>query len=214
MLFSPKRTCFRFAARTLRVQGSQGNPSGAARQLPLHRGAKVTPQARSGLRRGARATPQSAVADSSPLRTETTLRDVPVLRMAFFPKRAYDALFSKTLMLQVRCANPTGTGEPGKPLSPLWRTASPFAPKRPFGTFRCCGRLISTKSTQYSLLQNARPSGSLRSPYGYRGAKAALRAALLREKRPRRRLLRGRWRRGIGIFTASGGCRPVRCGRR
>ena len=105
-------------------------------------------------------------------------------------------------------------GAEGQPLSPLRRTAPPFAPKCPFGTFRCYGRLISTKSTQYSLLQNARPSGSLRSPYGYTGAKAAHRAALLREKRPRRRLLRGRWRRGIGIFTASGGCRPVRCGRR
>ena len=45
-------------------------------------------------------------------------------------------------MLQVRCANPTGTGEPGQPLSPLRRTAPPFAPKRPFGTFRCCAWLI------------------------------------------------------------------------
>ena len=64
MLFSPKRSCFRFAALTLRVQGSQGNPSGAARQLPLHRGAKVTPQARSGLRRGARETLQALRASS------------------------------------------------------------------------------------------------------------------------------------------------------
>ena len=30
MLFSPKRTCFRFAVLTLRVQGSQGSPSGGA----------------------------------------------------------------------------------------------------------------------------------------------------------------------------------------
>ena len=30
----------------------------------------------------------------------------------FFPKRAYYALFSKTHMLQVRCAHPAGTGEP------------------------------------------------------------------------------------------------------
>ncbi len=127
--------------------------------------------------------------------------------------KPYYALFSKTHMLQVRCANPTGTGEPRHPLRRC-APAPPFAPKCPFGTFRCSGRLISTKSTQYSLLQNARPSGSLREPYGYRGAKAAHRAALLREKRPRRRLLRGRWKRGIGIFTASGGCRPVRCGRR
>ena len=177
--------------------------------------------------------------------------------MAYFPKRAYYALFSKTRMLQVRCAHPTGN----------------FAPKRPFGTFRCCGRLIfrkeytvlfapkrSTfrfaartlrvqgsqgnpsvrcggqlppshrpsslscagvahglfyeKSILCSFLQNAHASGSLREPYGYRGAKATHRAALLREKRPRSRLLRGRWKREIGIFTASGGCRPVRCGRR
>ena len=68
---------------------------------------------------------------------------------------AHCAVCRETHMLQVRCANPTGN----------------FAPKRPFGTFRCYGRLISTKSTQYSLLQNARPSGSLREPYGYRGAK-------------------------------------------
>ena len=50
MLFSPKRTCFRFAARTLRVQGSQSNPSGAARQLsPSHRNA---PSGRSGVAHG------------------------------------------------------------------------------------------------------------------------------------------------------------------
>ena len=264
---------------------------------PLRRGAACEGEPRQPLRRcGA----------SSPLRTETPLRDVPVLRMAFFPKRAYDALFSKTLMLQVRCAHPTGTGEPGQPLSPLRRTAPPFAPKRPFGTFRCCAWLIlrkehtmlfspkrtcfrfaartlrvqgsrratpqalrasspytgepgqplrrcapapltqgsqgnpsvclrqpappfapkrpfgtfrccawlfSEKSILCSFRKKAHASGSLREPYGYRGAKATLRAALLREKRPRRRLLRGRWKRGIGIFTASGGCRPVRCGR-
>ncbi len=127
------------------------------------------------------------------LRTEMPLRDIPVLRMAYFTIKPHRGLISKTHMLQVRCAHPTGN----------------FAPKCPFGTFRCSGRLIlrkeytvlfapkrSTsrfaaltlrvtshrnapsghsgvpvglfyaKSTQYSLLQNARPSGSLRSPCG------------------------------------------------
>ena len=63
-------------------------------------------------RRAQEGNPSVRCADSSPLRTETTLRDVPVLRMAFFPKRAYDALFSKTHMLQVRCAHPTGVFAP------------------------------------------------------------------------------------------------------
>ena len=100
-------------------------------------------------------TPQSICASQLPLRTETAFQAVPVFRMAYFAQKPHRGFCSKTLMLQVRFAHPTGN----------------FAPKRPFGTFRCYGRLISTKSTQYSLLQNARPSGSLREPYGYRGAK-------------------------------------------
>ena len=250
----------------------KGNPSGAARQLlPSHRNA---PLGRSGVAhglfseksircsflqnahasgslrepygyRGAEGQPLSPLRRTAPpLRTETPLRDVPVLRMAFFPKRAYHALFSKTHMLQVRCANPTGTGEPRQPLRRC-APAPPFAPTQLFELRRCCAWLILRfrtdppsvrrcsarlirqaetlelqplrglhQATLCSFLQNAHASGSLREPYGYRGAKAAHRAALLREKRPRRRLLRGRWKRGIGIFTASGGCRPVRCGRR
>ena len=49
--------------------------------------------------------------------------------MAYFFETAHSAVSKKTHMLQVRCANPTGN----------------FAPKRPFGTFRCCGRLICRK---------------------------------------------------------------------
>ena len=64
------------------------------------------------------------------LRTETPLRDIPVFRSAYFPKKLF-SFFSKTLDLQVRCANPTGN----------------FAPKRPFETFRCFGRLIFRKSS-------------------------------------------------------------------
>ena len=132
----------------------------------------------------------------APLRTEMPLRDIPVLRMAYFTIKPHRGLISKTLMLQVRCANPTGN----------------FAPKRPFGTFWCFGRLIFRKSSSafspkrstsrfaaltlrvtshrnapsghsgvtvglfpqrvHSTLcsKNTRPSGSLRSPCGYRGA--------------------------------------------
>lgn len=37
-------------------------------------------------------------------RTETPLRDVPVLRMAYFFGTAHRAVFGKTYMLQARCA--------------------------------------------------------------------------------------------------------------
>ena len=52
-----------------------------------------------------RVTPQSAAAASSPLRTETPLRDIPVFRSAYFPKKLF-SFFSKTLDLQVRSAHP------------------------------------------------------------------------------------------------------------
>ena len=45
------------------------------------------------------------------LRTEMFFQNIPVLRSAYFPKKLF-SFFSKTLDLQVRCANPTGTGEP------------------------------------------------------------------------------------------------------
>ena len=77
------------------------------------------------------------------LRTETTLWDVPVLRSAYFTQRVHSTLCSKTLDLQVRCANPTGN----------------FAPKRPFGTFRCSVRLIR-------LCRSARTSAASRPTKG------------------------------------------------
>ena len=49
------------------------------------------------------------------LRTEMPLRDIPVLRMAYFTIKPHRGLISKTLMLQVRCAHPAGTGEPKIP---------------------------------------------------------------------------------------------------
>ena len=83
------------------------------------------------------------------LRTVTPLRDIPVLRMAYFTIKPHRGLISKTLMLQVRCAHPT----------PSHRNAPSGHSGVPVGLFYA-------KSTQYSLLQNARPPGSLRSPYG------------------------------------------------
>ena len=65
--------------------------------------------------------------------------------------KPHRGLISKTLMLQVRCAHP----------APSHRNAPSGHSGVPVGLFYA-------KSTQYSLLQNARPSGSLRSPYGYR----------------------------------------------
>ena len=46
--------------------------------------------------------------------------------VGLFPQRVHSTLCSKTLDLQVRCAHPTGV----------------FAPKCPFGTFRCGAWLI------------------------------------------------------------------------
>ena len=66
--------------------------------------------------------------------------------------KPHGGLIFETLMLQVRCAHPT----------PSHRNAPSGHSGVPVGLFYA-------KSTQYSLLQNARPSGSLRSPCGYRG---------------------------------------------
>ena len=100
-------------------------------------------------------TPQSACASRLP----PSHRNVPSghsgVAVGLFPQRVRSTLCSKTLDLQVRCARPAGTGEPwnlpdkrwngegGQPLSLARRqTAPPFAPKRLFGTFRCCAWLI------------------------------------------------------------------------
>ena len=113
MLSYPKHSCFRFAALTLRVQGSQNGVSlclpcvrGGGSAKPRRKGCPLSREITLGM-----TTPQ-ALRASSPLRTETPLWDVPVFRMAYWDKRAHCALLSQTLMLQVRCANPAGTGEP------------------------------------------------------------------------------------------------------
>ena len=71
-------------------------------------------------------TPQSACASQLP----PAHRNVPLghsgVAVGLFPQRVHSTLCSKTLDLQVRFAHPTGN----------------FAPKRPFGTFRCSAWLI------------------------------------------------------------------------
>ena len=133
VLFTPKRSCFRFAALTLRVTSHRNVPlghSGVAHGLFSFR--TITPNG------------------------------APVFRSAYSASRnarasaafaasieAHCAVCRETLMLQVRCARPA----PSHRNDPLGRSGVTVG-------------LFSAKSTQYSLLQNARPPGSLRSPYG------------------------------------------------
>ena len=116
----------------------KGKDGGAAKVLRREWALRRLPRWGRGVRRRA-----------APLRTETSLRNVPVLRMAYFTIKPHRGLISKTHMLQVRCAHPT----------PSHRNAPSGHSGVPVGLFYA-------KSTQYSLLQNARPSGSLRSPCG------------------------------------------------
>ncbi len=79
------------------------------------------------------------------LRTEMPLQDIPVLRSAYFPKKLF-SFFSKTLDLQVRFALP------------------PMPHRNVFSKHSgVTVGLFSEKALQL-FLQNARPSGSLRSP--------------------------------------------------
>ena len=96
-----------------------------------------------------------------------TPNGAPVFRSAYSASRnarasaafaasieAHCAVCRETRMLQVRCARP----------APSHRNGFSSRSGVTVGLF-------SAKSTQYSLLQNARHSSSLRSPFGYRGAK-------------------------------------------
>ena len=80
------------------------------------------------------------------LRTEMFFQNIPVLRSAYFPKKLF-SFFSKSLDLQVRFALPSMPHR--------------NAPSRHSGV---TVGLFSEKALQL-FLQNARPSGSLRSPY-------------------------------------------------
>ena len=127
----------------------KGKDGGAAKVLRREWALRRLPRWGRGVRRR---TALRALRPSLHLRTVTFLWNVPVLRMAYLNKRATCVLLFKTHMLQVRCAHP----------APSHRNA-------PSGHSGVLVGLFYAKSTQYSLLQNARPPGSLRSPYGYRG---------------------------------------------
>ena len=105
---------------------------------------------RSGRRAQEEGDPSVRCADSSPLRTETPLWDVPVLRSAYFHKE-YTVLFAPkrstfrfaALTLRVTSHRNAPSGRSG--------VAHGF---------------FSEKSILCFFLQNAHASGSLRSPYG------------------------------------------------
>ena len=94
----------------------KGKDGGAAKVLRREWVLRRLPRWGRGVRRRAAL---RALRPSLHLRTVTSLRNVPVLRMAYLNKRATSALLFKTLMLQVRCAHPTGTGELRIPSSPF-----------------------------------------------------------------------------------------------
>ena len=167
----------------------KGNPSGAARQLP-------------------------------PSHRPSSLSCAGVAH-GLFSEKSIPCSFLQNAHASGSLREPYGyRGAEGKPLRRC-APAPPFAPKRPFGTFRCCAWLILRFRTDppsvrrcsarlirqaetlelqplrglhqailCSFLQNAHASGSLRSPYGYRGARAtpqALRASFpLRTETPLR----------------------------
>ena len=176
MLFSPKRSCFRFAARTLRVQGSQRDDGVLP---PLCKGRCHSEAVTEGLSPfgiGARGRgPQAPSPVSAPEPSERRFRcsawlihdfapspmRALVFRSAYSASRnarasaafaasikAHRAVSSKTLMLQVRCAHP--------PMP--HRTSSSSCSGVPVGLF-------SEKALQL-FLQIARPSAAVRPPVG------------------------------------------------
>ena len=85
--------------------------------------------------------------------------------MAYLEQKPHRGFCSKTLMLQVRFAHPPNPA-PSSRFFVLFRSAYFPSPHRTSSS-SCSGvpvGLFSEKSTPYSFLQNARPSGSLRSP--------------------------------------------------
>ena len=87
----------------------------------------------------------------------------PALRRAGVPFGLLAAPNARTPVASRPTASPNAR-TPGSLRSP-----SVYAPKCSFGTFRCSGRLFFEKAMLWPFLQNARPSGSLRSPSGGRG---------------------------------------------
>ena len=93
----------------------KGKDGGAAKVLRREWALRRLPRWGRGVRRRA-----------APLRTETAFQAVPVFRMAYSLQTAHCAVCRETLMLQVRCAHPTGN----------------LAPTQLFELRRCCAWLI------------------------------------------------------------------------
>ncbi len=137
MLFSPKRTCFRFAALPygcLRTETAfQAVPVFRMAYFTIpHRPTFGAPVFRSAYStsRNARASAASRPPDSAP--THLRCAGVP-LGLFGKPKRTCFRFAALTLRVQ---------GAEGQPLRPRRRPAPPFAPKRLFKPFRCSAWLI------------------------------------------------------------------------
>ena len=110
------------------------------------------------------------------LRTESSLRDAPVFRSAFFPKRAHCALFSKTLDLQplrgLLAAHEPTFGAPvfagligSAKRSGFSRSAASLLRTNPPSVRRCSAGLIgSAKRSGFSRSAASGGRGELRSP--------------------------------------------------
>ena len=172
MLFSPKRTCFRFAALTLRVSSRRKAgwcEEGGGRRMP---DGGVPPLAVNFL--GSLLFPHShsySFRCSVRVRGRRAVRAAP--RGCAGPERESGAGAAKVLPREwgLRGLPPVGAACAGRqPLSPLRRQLPPSHRNAPSGRSGVAHGFFSEKSIRCSFLQNAHASGSLRSPYGYRGA--------------------------------------------
>ena len=132
------------------MKEGRGNPSvRCGGQLPLHSSHRLSSSSCAGVVVG-------IFSDSAP--THLRCAGVP-LGLFGKPKRSsfsrVRGLHQAILWPLLQNARPSvalrpAKGSRGQPLSLLRQPAPPFAPKRPFGTFRCCGRLIFRK--EYTVL--------------------------------------------------------------
>ena len=153
MLFYSKRSCSRFAALTLRLRTEM-----PLRDIPVFRSAYFTQRVHSTL--------CSKTLDLQVRFAHPTDTGEPKLRVFMPPLckgrcRTDEGRLTEGLLLAREITLETTT-----PQSACGGRLPPAHRNDPSGHSGVTVGLFSAKSTQYSLLQNARPPGSLRSPYG------------------------------------------------
>ena len=142
------------------------------------------------------------------------LRGIPVFRSAYFPiphrptfgapvfRSAYSASQNARASAAFAASIKPYLCSKTLDLQPL-RSPSDAAPNQLFELLRCFGRLFFRKSFQL-FLQNARPPGSLRSPFGGRGE---LRSPL-HPPLPPPRILERQTGTPFGLYSAKGASLP------